>query len=639
MRNSVGSIGAKILLGLLVVAFAAWGLEGVFAARTQTVAAKVGNAEIQVQDFARTFEGRLQALRSTTGASLTPEDARRSGFDRIVLDQMATETALSEEANALGLDASDEAVSTAIMEFPQFQDAYGKFDRTAYDANLQRNYLRQNEFEENIRRDLARDALLQSIGTGTTAPRTLAEALYKYRNEKRAFDYITLGPSDVDDPGEPTDDQLATFHKENAVQFTAPEFRKVSYVALTVKDVAAGLEKSEQDLKVEYNSRIDAYTTPERRRVEQIVFDTEEEAKEAAKKIADGEPFAKLAETRGLSAQDVSLGIQTKEGLPGALSDAAFAPTEPGLLEPVGTALGWSLLNILSIEPRTVVTFEDAKGDLKEELTTTEARQLVPERSVDLDDQLAGGSSLKEAAEQSGARYAEILAIDATGRDENGDRVVDLPDDPEFLERIFATDVGEEPILIEGTTGDYFSLKVEEITEAALRPLDTIKDQVSGAWEVSEREKALEKLMASYVEELNGGGDLAELAKELDLDVKSAGPGTRTDRSLGLSVELLGEIFEAEQGNALQGESSDSLNRVVGIITGIVPATSEEDITAIDRSTEGYAARLAQDFVDQFTRTARSRHPIQTNQQAIDAVFTNPGGGYGGYGGGHGGGY
>ena len=407
-------------------------------------------------------------------------------------------------------------------------------------------------------------------------------------------------------------------------------------MALTVKDVAASIEKSEQDLKVEYNSRLDAYTTPERRRVEQIVFDSEEEAKEAAQQIADGESFAKLAETRGLSAQDVSLGIQTKDELPGALSDAAFAPKEPGLVEPVGTALGWSLLNILSIEPRNVVTFEEAKEELEEELTTTEARQLVPERSVDLDDQLAGGSSLTEAAEQSGARYAEIVAIDATGRDENGDRVADLPDDPEFLARIFTTDVGEEPTLIEGTTGDYFSLSVEEITEAALRPLDTIKDQVSGAWEVSEREKALEELTASHVEKLNGGTDLANLAKELDLEVKSAGPGTRTDRSLGFSTELLSEIFEAAEGDALEGGSSDALTRVVGVITEIVPATSEEDITAIDRSTENYAARLAQDFVDQFTRTARSRHPVEANQQAIDAVFTNPGGGYGG---GHGGGY
>ena len=437
LRNSVNSFGAKILLGLLVLAFAAWGLEGVFAARTQTVAATVGEAEIEIQDFAREFDGRLQSLRQTTGSSLTAEDARRSGFDQIILSQMATQTALSEEAKALGLDASDEAVSKAIVTAPQFLDVYGKFDRTAYDASLRRIGLRQSQYEESIRNDLARDAMLQSIGNGTTAPRALAEALYKYRNEERAFEYISLSPSDVDAPGEPSDEQLATFHEENAPRFTAPEFRKVSYVALTIQEVAAGLEKSEQDLRVEYNSRISAYTTPERRDIEQIVFDSEEEAREAAQKIADGEPFAKLAEARGLSADDVSLGVQTRAELPGALADAAFSAEEPGIADPIGTALGWSLLNIRSIEPRNVVTFEEAKDDLLRELTTTEARQLVPDYSIDMDDELSGGSTLIETAQASNGRYAEVIAMDATGRDPEGERVADLPSDPIFLTSIF----------------------------------------------------------------------------------------------------------------------------------------------------------------------------------------------------------
>ncbi len=636
MRNSVGSIGAKILLGLLVIAFAAWGLEGVFAARTQTVAAKVGDAEISTQEFARMFDGRLQALRASTGSGLTPEDARRSGFDMIVLDQMATQTALSEEAKALGIDASDQAISKAIMEFPQFQDAYGKFDRTAYDASLRQSRLRQNEFEENIRHDLARDVLLQSIGNGTTAPRSLAETLYKYRNEKRTLEYIELEPDDVEDPGDPSDTQLEDFHKENAAQFTAPEYRKISFVALTVKDVAAGLERSEQDLRVEYNLRLASYTTPERRNIEQMVFDTQDEADEAAQKIADGESFAQIAEARGLSAQDVSLGFQSKADLPEALAEAAFAANETGIIDPVDTALGWSLLNIRSIAPEKVVTFEDAKDALKTELTTTEARQIVPERSVDLDDQLAGGSTLEEAAEQSGAVFVQLDAVDETGRDPDGNRINSLPDDPEFLNWVFTANVGDEPTLLEGSTGDYFSLKIEEITEAALRPIDTITEEIKSAWVAAERKKALQDLTDRLTDRLSESSDLAAISEELGAEVKTAGPGIRTDRTMGLSAELLERLFAAQKDDAVTGDAAEGQSRLVGTVSDIIPATSEEDITAIDRSTESYAARLAQDFVDQFTRTARNNHPIQPNQAAIDAVFTAPHGG--GYGGDHGGG-
>ncbi len=634
LRNSVNSLGAKILLGLLVLAFAAWGLEGVFAARTQTIAATVGKAEIQIQDFAREFDGRLRTLRQTTGSNLTAEDARRSGFDQIVLSQMATQTALTEEARSLGLDASDVAVGRAIRTAPQFLDAYGKFDRTAYDQTLRRSGLRQEQYEESIRDDLTREAMLQSIGNGTTAPRALAEALYKFRNEKRGFEYIALSPSDVEDPGEATDEQLATFHEENAAVFTAPEFRKVSYVALTIEGVAAGLEKSEQELRVEYNSRIDSYTTPERRDIEQMVFDSEDEAKEAAKKIADGESFAKVAEARGLSTDDVSLGIQTRAELPGALADAAFSAEETGVAEPVGTALGWSLLNIRSIEPENVVTFEEAKEALLREMTTTEARQLVPDYSIEMDDELSGGSTLLETAEQSNARYSEVAAIDATGRDPNGERVADLPGDPILLTSIFEAEVGEEPSLIEGATGDYFAVVVEEITPSALRPLDTVRDDVASAWEVSEREAALTELTESLVEKIENGATLAEIAEEQDVEVITAGPGTRTDRTLGLSPDLLTDLFATDEGNALQGAASNGLERLVGIVSEIESATSEEHVTAIDRSTEAYAGRLAQDFVDQFARTARDSHPYEPNPLALEALFN----GHGGYGGGHGGG-
>ena len=188
--------------------------------------------------------------------------------------------------------------------------------------------------------------------------------------------------------------------------------------------------------------------------------------------------------------------------------------------------------------------------------------------------------------------------------------------------------------MIEGATGDYFAVVVEEITPSALRPLDTVRDDVASAWEVSEREAALTELTESLVEKIENGATLAEIAEEQDVEVITAGPGTRTDRTLGLSPDLLTDLFATDEGNALQGAASNGLERLVGIVSEIESATSEEHVTAIDRSTEAYAGRLAQDFVDQFARTARDSHPYEPNPLALEALFN----GHGGYGGGHGGG-
>jgi peptidyl-prolyl cis-trans isomerase D len=319
----------------------------------------------------------------------------------------------------------------------------------------------------------------------------------------------------------------------------------------------------------------------------------------------------------------------TRDDLPGTLTEAAFGADKAGIVDPVETPLGWSLMNIRSIQAEQVTSFDDAKAALADEMNMIEARRRVPDMSISLDDQLAGGFSLKEAAEQSGSRYGEIEAVDETGRDADGNRIADLPEDREFLSQVFSTEANEDPYLIDGTNGDYFALIVEDITPATLRPIDTIREELVDAWEFAEREKALATLTGELAERLKNGDDVADIAEEYETEVKTAGPGTRTDRSLGLSADLLETVFSIEQGEAAEGLASNGLTRVVGIVTEIDAAASEEDVAAIDRSTEQYAARLAQDMVDQFSRSARERHPLIINPQAIEAVFSPQHGGMG----------
>lgn len=624
MRKSVGSLGAKILLGLLILAFAAWGVADVFTGRTDTVVAQVGEAEIDAVEYRRSMEDQIRFLQRTRGINLSIEDARNSGIDQLVLRRMTTDTAIDEDARSFGLDASDAIVAETIREAPHFQNAYGDFDKELYERSLGYRGLRVSEYERTVRRELARDGLLQAIGAGTSAPRSLTEALHNYRNEKRSFEYIALSPEDVDDPGEPTDAQLETFHTENAARFTAPEYRTLRILSLTAEDLGNAIEIPDEELRALYDDAIDSYTTPERRNVEQIVFDSEDEAKKALEKVENGDSFAKVAEARGLSASDVALGTVTKSDLPGALADAAFTPEEPGMTGPVGTALGWALLNIRSIEPEKITPFDDVKETLRSQMQENRARRLLPEKSVDADDLIAGGSSLKEAAAQSGARFIEIEAVDSTGRDPKGERIADLPRDPGLLTRAFNLETGEEPVLAETDAGNYFAIAVDGVTEAALRPLDSIEDEVTLAWETAQRNKALETLASELIERLEDSS-LKELAEDLGKEVETAGPLTRSDRATPLSPPLMKALFESEEGDALQGGAAVGPNRFVGIVSEIVSAKSGDDLAAIDRAAEAYTAAMAQDFVHVYSQSAIDRHPVRAYPQAIDRALSELG--------------
>ena len=76
------SIGGKfrnfmvaILVGLLVVAFAVWGVNDVFTARAGNAVITVGDAEITSSEFEQAFERELQTQNRDNNSSVTNQQA------------------------------------------------------------------------------------------------------------------------------------------------------------------------------------------------------------------------------------------------------------------------------------------------------------------------------------------------------------------------------------------------------------------------------------------------------------------------------------------------------------------------------------------------------------------------------------
>ena len=62
LRKASTTWVAQILIALLVVSFAVWGVSGFFTGFNQDVVARVGNTEITVQQFARQYDQQLRQL-------------------------------------------------------------------------------------------------------------------------------------------------------------------------------------------------------------------------------------------------------------------------------------------------------------------------------------------------------------------------------------------------------------------------------------------------------------------------------------------------------------------------------------------------------------------------------------------------
>jgi peptidyl-prolyl cis-trans isomerase D len=228
-------------------------------------------------------------------------------------------------------------VVEAIRNSAGFRGPTGNFDRIQFENQLRNFNINEKGYIELVRRDMARDQLIDSITTGAAAPDWMAEQLFRYRLEGRVAELMTVTAASMPDPGAPSDDVLTAYHTANSGRYTAPEYRSVTYVHLSPEDVAAELAVSESDLKQTYEANRRSYVVPARKELEQLLYADEAAAKAGREKVVAGASMADVArETNAVNVGATSRDCYAR----GALAAAAFLVGKPAGLYSIRDVLG-----------------------------------------------------------------------------------------------------------------------------------------------------------------------------------------------------------------------------------------------------------------------------------------------------------
>ena len=140
-------------------------------------------------------------------------------------------------------------IRNATIDNPKFRTSDGQFDRTLFSAVLAQNHLTEDQFVTLLRHDIPRDDLGQAVALGATAPQSMADLLFRYRNEKRVADIVALLTADAGDVGQPSEAELTAFYDGHQDLFRAPEYRGFTVASLSPPDIAQGIEIPEAKLK------------------------------------------------------------------------------------------------------------------------------------------------------------------------------------------------------------------------------------------------------------------------------------------------------------------------------------------------------------------------------------------------------
>jgi peptidyl-prolyl cis-trans isomerase D len=612
LRNGAKSWVAKVLLGLLIASFAVWGITDVFTGFQNADLVQVGDKSISSETFRQDLNRSIQQLTQQTGQSISLEEARKLGIDQQVLDRLIAQTSLDVQADRLGVLVGNQAASVEIQKQPFFADGAGKFDVGRFKSVLQQNGMTEQGYIATTKSEMQRRAFADLAGDNVALPRTLLDALTRYRDETRNGRYVSFSVTEADVPA-PSEDDLKKQYETTPTAYTAPEYRSVVLMKVDPTDLALKIQVSEQEITELYNTAKEDYFQPEKRNVLQVSFADVAAAEKAKARIDAGEDIIKIAAELGQKESDITFNEKLRSDfLDEKIAEAAFALTEGAVSAPIAGSLNTALLKVTKIAAANQPTLDAIKPELTKRLQLQKAQEEITSLFEAVEDARAQQTKFEDIGAKAGIPVIVIPAVSQSGVDKAG-QPVSMPAQEDVLKAIFASDVGLDTDAIQANEG-YVWYDVREVIPSAVRPLADVKDQVKADWVAMKLRTLASDKAKAIVEKSSGNATLETVATELGGTVKEVTDIKRNNVSEefdGVATIALFSVPEKKLTWALEGDGKTARIIEVTKVTLPLAGASASSKEVSDLAKNGLGA----DLTDSYLKSARAGTTVILNEE------------------------
>ena len=620
LRKNAASWLAKILIGLLIISFAAWGLADQFTGGNTQVVARVAGQEIPLEQFRQAYRNQINALSRQRGERITTQQAREAGLPSQVLEQIVNSALLNVHARRLGLSVSDEAVTQSVVENPVFHDASGEFSRARLERILQLSNLSEAALLAEEREALVRNQIVETLTQAPGVPDALRSAMNRYQNETRVIAHFSVGPDAIDERPEPISTELRDYYDANTDQFMAPETRKAAVLDVTPQALADRVDVTDEQVRADYEGRRDQYDVPERREIQQIVFPDMKAAREGYEALQSGADFMEVARQQGMSEADTRLGAVTKADIPDdTITQVAFGLEEGTYSKPVEGQFTTAILRVNTVVAGQSRSFDEVKDEIRRELTERAAAERIIELRGAIEDERAAGAPLSEISEKFELPY-KTITLDRQGNAPKGSSAPHPADLAQFRQAVFASDVGVDEELIEKPGGGLLWYEVLAINPAKERAFADVKGSVEQAWRADQLRQAIVEKADALAQQARDGKAMAVLAQEVGTQVARTAPMTRDARPGGLGTAAVGRAFALKAAGVATASAPEtpaqSVLKVVAINTP-EPPTGEEAEQLRTALKNGIENDLARQYLDGL----RGKFDYTVNRDVLNQTF------------------
>jgi peptidyl-prolyl cis-trans isomerase D len=535
LRDKTTGWIAIVILVMLVVPFAFFGVENYFTAQVSSYVAKVNGEEIDQNAFRIRFDQLRQQQRQMMGEQFDAREFESAENKRRVLDRLIDEALMRQSAKRLGVVIPASRMQKEILAIPAFQ-VDGKFDQNQYRSTLAQQGYTPVSFDKQLHSDLEMSVVPSEVSSSAFVTDDYVARYFALRDQTRTFDYLTLPAPAPESLGAVSDADITAYYEAHKDVYVSDETVQVEYVELDAKTLEVPVTVDESTLQQRYEEQKSRFVEPEQRLASHILLtvaldadaDKQKEVQAKAQALAtqaraEGADFAALAKANSEDPGSRNTGGDLgwiEKGITDPAFESALYAMQPGTVsDPVKGADGWHVIQLRDVRAEAGKPFADVRAELEREYLDGERERMFSDLSAKLDEAIYRTPATLETA----AKELSLTVKQSGVFSRNGGEGIAA--NPAVVAAAFADTVrtgGNVSEVVSIGEGKSVALRVIQHNPSATLPIEAVRDRVRDAL-IAERAVAKAKTDAdALLARAQADGALDAIASERGIEIQKA---------------------------------------------------------------------------------------------------------------------
>ena len=518
LRSGAQSTGARVLVLLIILSFAGFGLESVLFGGSGTSVAEVNGVEITPQELQIAVENQKRQLMQIFGENIDPAMLDDDRISPRALEGLIERNLLLQQAESQSLAASSRTIGALVASIDAFF-VDGQFDPDQYKVALANAGYTPERFRREQGQQIVLNQLQDAVSTTDFATGYELDVAAIAGAEERDVRYLLVPERRIESELEVSKQDIAAFYEADLDRFVSEEQVVADYILLSVEDFLGSVDETLVDAQFD-DVKAD-YMVNDQASVSHILLiqgedetpsDYAQRIDEVAARLASGEDFAAVAQQGsddiGSASTGGQLGFTDGSVFPEPMEDA-IAKLEIGeISSPVETEAG---IHFIRVDERTASEepdYEALRAELREAIQRSDAEQVLLATVDGLRDLAFNSGDLGQPADVLGLEVKSVSGITRTAGT--------VPfEDAAVRDALFAEDVydfGNNSTVLELSDNRFMVTRISEKLPPRQLPLSEVEAQIRAELTAIAVETKREAILADVKERIAAGETIEDIA-------------------------------------------------------------------------------------------------------------------------------